>query len=154
MNYIKIMNWFWQEVPYYDGCNAGHISLFLALFDSINRNRWQPIGIEYEILVYKCKLSKKTYLAARTWLREHNLIDVIEGKNGIKKAIFSLGSAVENCTGASTSAAPLQAPLPAPINNKHINDKHVNLKPSKKNFNKKNYNGTKSKEPAEEFGQF
>src|SRR5688572_17610469 len=37
-NYIRLINWAWEELPFIDGCKASHLVLFLAIVDSINRN--------------------------------------------------------------------------------------------------------------------
>jgi len=140
MNYIKIVNWFWEEVPYFEGYKAAHVSLFFAVLDSINRNKWQQTRIGYEYLVAKCKLAKRSYLESRDWLIKNRLIEIIPGQNAYYMASFNLGSAVQKCTTNDTAigttnetttaplSAPLTAPLSAPINNKHINVKHLNNK--------------------------
>ncbi|SFP92332.1 hypothetical protein [Parafilimonas terrae] len=129
INYIRIINWFWDEVPYYSNFKPYHVSLFFAVLDSINRNRWQQTRIAYEYLITKCGLAKRSYLESRDWLVANKLIEVIPGKNSYQMASFSLGIAVQFCTAIdtaiSTSTAPLLTPLRAP-NNKQINNKHLN----------------------------
>ena len=98
VNYIKLVNWAWQEIPYIRGCRASHIALFFAVVDSINRNKWGPTSIEYDALVKKCRLSKETYLAARGWLMKENLIQFEPGRHKYQSAIFRLGTAVGNQT--------------------------------------------------------
>lgn len=137
MNYIKIINWFWDEVPHFENFKPYHVSLFFALLDSINRNKWQPTRIAYEYLITKCGLAKRSYLESRDWLVKNELIEVVPGKNSYQMASFSLGVAVQNCTTTdttiSTTTAPLLTPLCAP-NNKHINKKQLNIKQEEKNI--------------------
>src|SRR5688572_8592628 len=95
-NYIKIINWAWETLPFTEGCKSSHIILFFAVLDSINKNKWAPTRLPYEFLTNKCKISKETYLACRQWLIAHNVILVESGKNGYQMASFFLGSAVRS----------------------------------------------------------
>jgi hypothetical protein len=97
-NYIRIINWFWETVPFLPGYKASHGILFFAILDSINRNKWQNTSIQYNILRNKCRLSKESYLDGRTWLIGQDLIVLDAGKNGYQTAIFNIGIAVENLT--------------------------------------------------------
>jgi hypothetical protein len=114
MNYIKLINWFWDEAIYYDDYKAEYGILFLAVIDSINNNQWNEVEINYDRIINKTKLSKRAYLEARNWLQENKLIDFIAGKNEYSRAKFSIGIAVQNCTSTvplpslyDTSTAPL-----------------------------------------------
>src|SRR5690242_11141215 len=129
MNYIKIVNWFWEEIPFFEGFKTSYGFLFFAILDSINKNKWQAKEIAYELIITKSGLAKRSYLESRDWLVKNNLIKVIPGKNLYQMARFELGAAVQNCTSIDTSASTAintetmtaTAPLSAPINNKHIN---------------------------------
>lgn len=103
MNYIKLINWFWDEAIYYENYKAEYGILFLAIIDSINNNQWNEVEINYDRIINKTKLSKRAYLEARNWLQENKLIDFVAGKNEYSRAKFSIGIAVQNCT----STAPL-----------------------------------------------
>lgn len=120
MNYIRIINWFWEEIPYIPGFKAAHVALFFAILDSINKNKWQETRIGYEYLVCKCKLAKRSYLESRQWLIENELIEMKAGKNAYQMASFSLGIAVHNCTTTDNSNNIL------PVHNCTTNGTHCN----------------------------
>lgn len=111
-NYIRILNWAWESLPFIDGCKASHVVLFLAVVDSINRNRWSKTSIPYDYLVNKCKISKQVYLDARKWLIDHKLLQIEFGRNGFQMATFELGVAVRNLTAidTSTNVVPVENP--------------------------------------------
>ena len=102
-NYIIIMNWIWETIPFIDGYKASYMTLFLGIVDSINRNRWAQTSIPYELLINKCGLSKQVYLDARQWLINHDLLEIELGRNGYQMAKFSLGLAVQKQTATSTA---------------------------------------------------
>ena len=133
INYISLINWFWENIPFLDGYKPDYGILFLAITDSINHSRWsENVPIPYDRITSKSCLSKRAYLDGRKWLKENKLIDFACGKNEYAMATFSLGSEVRNCTATNTaivtatdtaavsSTAPLLTPLLAPsiINNK------------------------------------
>lgn len=145
INYISLINWFWENVPFLDGYKPDYGILFLAITDSINHSRWSAnTPIPYDRLTSKSQLGKKTYLEGRKWLQEKGLISFVSGKNEYAVATFSLGAEVQKCTAISTAtdtaintasdttAAPLSAPLSAPsiINNKHKTNKPKKKEPS------------------------
>jgi len=111
MNYIKLINWFWEEVPCMEGYKTHYGLLFFALVDSINSNSWRSTEIEYDRLANKTKLDKRMYLEARKWLSENGIIEYIPGKNEYSKAKFTLKVEVQNCTAACTSDVPQHVPL-------------------------------------------
>jgi hypothetical protein len=128
-NYIKIMNWFWDTVPYLEGYKSTHATLFFATVDSINRNKWGATSLPYEYIVNKCRIGKRVYLEGREWLIDNKLIEMTAGKNAFQMARFQLGIAVlndtaidtpthevavSNDTANSTTTTPLTAPI-----NKH-----------------------------------
>lgn len=143
MNYIKIINWFWNEVPYIDGFKHSYGFLFFAIVDSINRNNWAPwTKISYDNVINKSGLAKRSYLESRQWLMDQKIIEMVPGKNAYQMVSFRLGEAVQKCTTIEptieptegTNVAPLQAPLQAPIIKhktnkplKHKTDKQINI---------------------------
>ena len=74
MNYIKLVNWFWENVIYLDGYKSDYGILFFTIVDSINRNEWKPTEIEYDRIINKSKIGKRMYLDARSWLSNNNVI--------------------------------------------------------------------------------
>lgn len=106
MNYIKLINWFWEEVPCMDGYKPHYGILFMALVDSINANDWKTTEIEYDRLANKTKLDKRMYLEARKWLCEAGFIEVIPGKNEYSKARFTLKVEVHFSTTPASSDVP------------------------------------------------
>lgn len=89
INYIKIINWFWDEVPYMENYKAAHAAVFFAIIDGINRNNWQDnTPIAYDRLISKIKVSKLVYLDSRNWLALNGLIDMIPGQNAYHMAAF------------------------------------------------------------------
>lgn len=142
MNYLKLINWFWKEVPHYEGYRPLYGILFLAIVDGVNKNDWRPnTTIEYDRIINKCKFTKEVYLNGRRWLMSKQLIEFTPGKNNMLIARFSLGPAVGKPTGTPTGEqdkqweenipAPLPADLPVcpPIINKQetLNTKHINI---------------------------
>lgn len=101
-NYINIMNWSWEHIPFISGYKASYMALFLGIVDSINRNRWEDTKVSYELLINKCGISKQVYLDGRQWLINHDLLEVEFGKNGFQMAKFNLGTAVRKQTGKDT----------------------------------------------------
>jgi hypothetical protein len=103
VNYIKLINWFWDTVPYIKRCKAGYIAIFVAIVDEINRNKWQLTAIPYERVLEKACCSKQTYLKARKWLSDNKLLDVTAGKNGKQMAAYNLGEEVLKWTTGANS---------------------------------------------------
>lgn len=137
-NYIEIMNWTFENVPFIPGYKASHLSLFLAIVDSVNKNRWnQPVRISVENIFTKAGITKETYLNARKWLCDHQIIELTPGRNANQMALFSLGVAVNNLTSTDTVAVnnltstkdakqPVTLPIIKHINNKPLNKKETN----------------------------
>lgn len=140
MNYIKIINWFWEEVPYMNGYKANHAALFFAILDAINKNNWAentPVG--YDRLISKVKVCKQVYLDSRNWLVTKGIIEVIPGQNAYHMATFNLGLVVRNQTAILTAnltaiqTADLTGirtgKLTQVLNNKPETSKRINNKP-------------------------
>lgn len=143
-NYIKIINWFWREIPHTEGYRPLYGLLFLAIVDGINRNDWRPnTPMDYERIVNKCKFTKEVYLSGRMWLMNNGFIEFTPGKNNMQIACFSLGPAVGNPTGIPTgiptgvdsNQRSEILPVSLPIINKPQTNKTVNLKPNKIDLN-------------------
>jgi len=104
LNYIKIINWFWDEVPYLKGYKGSYAALFFAIIDGINRNNWAAdTPIAYDRLISKLIFSKQLYLDSREWLFQNDLIQFTPGRNGYQMAVFNIGVAVRNLTAAITA---------------------------------------------------
>jgi hypothetical protein len=101
INYIRLINWVWQTVPSIAGCKASHLVLFLAIIDSINRNKWATVSLPFDYLLNKCHFNKRVYLKARQWLIDNELLEVRIG-NGYQMATFGLGIAAQKCTDVDT----------------------------------------------------
>ncbi len=137
LNYIKIINTYWDIAPFTDGFKSDYTSLFFALLDSINRNDWQDSEIEYDRITSKAGIGKRMYLEARKWLKESGFITLTEGKGDYQKAKFGLHGAVHFCTAyytanstandtaQSTSNDTSIAPHTAPIYNEETINKET-----------------------------
>lgn len=104
VNYIRLVNWFWEHVPYMDGFKSHYGFLFFSIVDSVNKNNWQPVSIAYEIILYKSGLEKRMYLAGRQWLCDAGLIQFTPGKNPVRMAVFDITPAVQKCNAECTAA--------------------------------------------------
>lgn len=102
MNYILLLNWAWETIPGYKGYKAAYMNLFLAIVDSINRNRWQETSVPYELLTNKAGISKAVYLFGRDWLIQNGFLIVEPGRNHYQMAKYSLGIEVQKCAGTDT----------------------------------------------------
>jgi hypothetical protein len=103
INYIKLINWIWLEVPHLEGYKASYMTLFLAIIDSINRNNWSPVNLPYDYVINKCRIDKRVYLTGRKWLADNQLIELTSGKNNSHMARFYIGSAVGKRTSNATA---------------------------------------------------
>jgi len=123
LNYIDIIRWFWDEVPQMEGYKSEYTTLFFALLDSINRNKWEQTPIEYDRIIFKTNIGKRMYLSGRRWLDDNKIIAMVEGRGDYAKARFSIGSAVLDAvqkrtaqrTADRTAPTPQAAPHTAPI---------------------------------------
>lgn len=157
MNYIAIVNNFWNLAPSREGYKADHAALFFAIVDSINRNEWNETEIEYDRLFYKVKMWKRTYLQCRKWLVENGFIALKEGRGEYSRAKFWIGravlDAVSNSTAVdtavpdSTAYAVSGAVLDSTYLNKTINNNIQTNKPSRENFSNAPVKGFEKKAP-------
>lgn len=127
MNYIKIMNWFWQEVPYRPGYKSEYGIVFLAVVDLCNRNDWRETSAEYDRMINRVRVSKRLYYEAIKWLSEEGMIGYQRGYNDYSPAKFSvkvevqkgdttaplphLSSTTTDTTGVPTAAPIIDKPL-------------------------------------------
>lgn len=132
MNYIKLINTFWDKAPDLDGYKSDYGILYFSILDAVNRRNWKDVEIEYDRIIYQSKLGKRMYLDGRRWLKENGFITLIEGKGDYQKAKFGIPFEVQKCTAqrtaSSTAIAPHNAPHQAPI---IYTDKQVNIKTNK-----------------------
>lgn len=97
INYITIINTFWNEAIYLDGYKANYGILFFALLDSINKNNWNDTEIHFESVLSKSKISRVTCLDARKWLKNNGFITIVEGTGSNSKAKFGIIGASRYC---------------------------------------------------------
>lgn len=111
VNYFRLLEWFWEEVPYMSGYKSEYGSTFLAIVDSINRNAdrdiWRETAVDYDRLINKIKCSKRLYYEGLRWLRDNNLLAYSPGHNEHSMARFHIGTTfpleVQKRTSTSTS---------------------------------------------------
>lgn len=132
-NYIKIINSFWDLAPHMEGYKSDFGILFFALIDSINKNNWKDIEIDFDRIIHKSKLGKRTYLEGRKWLKENEFISLIEGRGDYQKAKFGLFYAVQISTAPDTAISTATDTAPDTAFVPHIEDKPLNLKTNKHN---------------------
>lgn len=115
VNYYRLLEWFWNEVPFMTGYKSHYGCAFLAIVDSINRNSqkemWRETAIDFVQLINKVSCSKPMYYEALRWLKDHHLINYTKGLNANAAARFHLGAftiaEVNKLTSANTSTAVL-----------------------------------------------
>src|SRR4051794_21843333 len=75
MNYIRHMNAFFNHIKSDHRLSAPHVSLYMALFQYWNFNRFNnPFSIYRENIMQLSKLSKNTYHKALRQLHEYKYI--------------------------------------------------------------------------------
>ncbi|MVM29299.1 hypothetical protein GO755_04585 [Spirosoma sp. HMF4905] len=98
INYYRLLEWFWEEVPYRPGYKSEYGSTFLAIIDSINRNAqrelWRETAIDFDRLINKIRCSKRMYYEALKWLRQEDLLLYIPGRNEHAMARFHVGALI------------------------------------------------------------
>lgn len=103
MNYIDLINNYWDLAPEIDGYKPQYSCLYFGIIDSINRNFWKETSIEYDRIISKTGMDKRMYLEAREWLKNNGFIDFIAGKNNYSPAKYR----IQNCTTNAPSIVPL-----------------------------------------------
>jgi hypothetical protein len=139
MNYIDLINNFWDEAPNIKGYKPQYSCLYFGIIDSINRNFWKETSIEYDRIISKTGMDKRMYLEAREWLSTNGFIEFTSGKNNYSPAKYR----VQNCTATVPSDVPLMylnstttVPSDVPIikeDNKQDTNKQINKKEKTKN---------------------
>ncbi|MDO6389039.1 hypothetical protein Q4E40_02785 [Pontibacter sp. BT731] len=90
MNYIKLINSFWELARDRTDFTAHVQSLYFALLYYANKSGWKTFGTYREDLLDRSKLSKKSYYTAREILKEAGLVTYKEGANGISKCLYTM----------------------------------------------------------------
>lgn len=102
MNYIYLLNNFWQNVIHLDGYKPNYMIVYFSISDSCNRNNWNETAISIEISLAKTMVSRKTFYEAIKWLSLNNLIQYKAGRNVYSMAKFKVIE-VKKCTSTNTS---------------------------------------------------
>lgn len=95
VNYYRLLEWFWEEVPYMPGYKSHYGCMFLAIVDCINRNsqkeKWRETAVDFVQLINKISCSKPMYYQALDWLKSQQLITYTPGRNAHSMARFHIG---------------------------------------------------------------
>ena len=139
MNYIELINEFWDKAPETKGYKPQYSCLYFGIIDSVNRNYWKETSIEYDRIISKTGMDKRMYLEAREWLSKNGFIEFTAGKNNYSPAKYR----VQNCTTVCTSDVPVQylnsttvctSDVPIIIeNNRQETNKQINKREKVKN---------------------
>jgi len=103
VNYLKVINDFWRDVPYLDGYKSDYGILYFSLLDFINTNNWRETEIEYDRIINKTRIGKRMYLEARKWLLDNGVIMFKSGKGDYEKAKFWIKDEVQKRTATDTA---------------------------------------------------
>lgn len=162
MNYILHLTGFYERVQEDNRLNPTHISLYLALFQFWNLNRFQnPISISRNEMMRLSKIAAfGTYHKCIKQLQEFGYIEYIPSFNPYKGSMVNLLSLGKSHTKKQRAAeqdlnqqhiikkkAPRQALKPYINNTNSIKDKHRVVQPPKKFLEKELFSDT-SKEMA------
>jgi hypothetical protein len=91
MNYIELVNAFWEDGPYKEGYKASYGILYLSILDFINKNRWRETEVDYDRMMSKTQIRKDYFLSGRVWLQENGYISFTNGLVGkYLKAKYSI----------------------------------------------------------------
>jgi hypothetical protein len=128
MNYIQLINNFWDEVPHTQGYKSQYGILYFAIVNCVNRNSWRPTRIDYDRLMNSAGISKPLFLEGRKWLSESKLIKFQEGKNAYTMAVYEVNilTATSTATSTATDTATIPSTLPNSKHINYINNKQVN----------------------------
>ena len=144
MNYIAHLTAVMERIAQDERLNPSHVSLYLALFQFWNMNRFKnPISIHREDTMRLSKIgSKNTYHKCISELSQWGFFLYCPSHNPMKgstvkmyKFVTSSGTTTRTSTGTTSVQVPVQALVPS-INNTNINklSKQNKQKESKKNF--------------------
>lgn len=90
MNYIKLINAFWQIKRERDDFDPYVISLFFALTGVANSQNWKSFSLYREDITIIASMSPSAYYKARKVLKEAGLINYVEGANKLSKCSFTV----------------------------------------------------------------
>lgn len=90
MNYVKLINSFWEVKREREDITVYAQSLYFAVLYYANKNGWKDVSVYREDIIEQAGISKKTYYPARQILKDAGLIDYIEGATNRSKCIFKL----------------------------------------------------------------
>ena len=140
MNYIAHLTAVMERIAKDDRLNPSHVSLYLALFQFWNMNRFNnPISIHRQDTMRLSKIgSKNTYHKCITELSQWGFFLYCPSHNPMKGStvkMYKFGTSSGTTTGTTSVQVPVQALVPS-INNTNINklSKQFKQKESKKNF--------------------
>ena len=140
MNYIAHLTAVMERIAQDERLNPSHVSLYLALFQFWNMNRFKnPISIHREDTMRLSKIgSKNTYHKCISELSQWGFFLYCPSHNPMKGStvkMYKFGTSSGTTTGTTSVQVPVQALVPS-INNTNINklSKQYKQKESKKNF--------------------
>ena len=144
MNYIAHLTAVMERIAQDERLNPSHVSLYLALFQFWNMNRFKnPISIHREDTMRLSKIgSKNTYHKCISELSQWGFFLYCPSHNPMKGSTVKMykfgtssGTTTRTSTGTTSVQVPVQALVPS-INNTNINklSKQNKEKESKKNF--------------------
>jgi hypothetical protein len=140
MNYIAHLTAVMERIAQDERLNPSHVSLYLALFQFWNMNRFKnPISIHREDTMRLSKIgSKNTYHKCISELSQWGFFLYCPSHNPMKGStvkMYKFGTSSGTTTGTTSVQVPVQALVPS-INNTNINklSKQNKQKESKKNF--------------------
>jgi len=90
MQYIDILNNFWNDIIHRDGYKLHYGYVYLALVDLVNKNRWKVTPATKEQMTAKTRCSNSMYYESLLWLEGENLIEYKAGNNRIKLPTLKL----------------------------------------------------------------
>lgn len=142
INYIKHLNTWFDRIQSDDRLNPTHVSLYLALFQSWNLNRFiNPISIARSEIMHLSKIgSANTYTKCIKDLHHWQYIEYMPSRNpmkGSKINMYTFDNSSDNSTDNTSGNSTVIALRPSINSNKH--SKHYKQINSHVNENK-NYN--------------
>jgi len=141
MNYIMLVNTFWEIRRERSDFDPYVISLYFALVNFANRNAWAGFSLYREDIIGLAGMSKNPYYKAREILKDAGLIEYEEGANGVSKCYFTVLEVSLKRTqqghSKDTEGTAIGTILNKPINlktTKPINTKVLDLTEKEKSF--------------------
>lgn len=90
MNYIQLINQYWEIERERGDFTAQVQSLYFALLYFANRNGWKPFKIYREDVMERAKIAKKSYYSGRDILKKAGLISFEEGSANTQKCSYQI----------------------------------------------------------------